>query len=87
IEAMADAACLAGIPRAAAYNICSQAVLGSAKLALESPCHVAELKDMVCSPGGTTIEGVYALEQGGFRSVVMDSILAAVNKFNEMQSK
>ncbi len=85
LEAMADAACMAGIPRSVAYPVCAQAVLGSAKLALSSQHHVAELKDMVCSPGGTTIEGVYALEQGGFRKTVMDSVLKAVEKFDRMQ--
>lgn len=80
IEAMADAGVAAGMPRAQAYAFAAQAVYGSAKLVLETGRHPGELKDMVCSPGGTTIEGVRVLEEAGFRGAVMDALLAAVEK-------
>lgn len=80
IEAMADAGVAAGMPRAQAYEFAAQAVYGSAKLLLETGKHPGELKDMVCSPGGTTIEGVRVLEESGFRGAVMDALLAAVEK-------
>ncbi|MCR5500139.1 MAG: pyrroline-5-carboxylate reductase [Acetatifactor sp.] len=80
IEAMADAAVLAGMPRAQAYEFSAQAVLGSAKLLLETGKHPGELKDMVCSPGGTTIEAVKVLEEMGFRAAVIDAVLACIEK-------
>lgn len=78
IEAMADAGVYAGIPRAQAIEMAAQAVLGSAKMVLESGKHPGILKDEVCSPGGTTIRGVAALEQGGMRGTVMEAIRATV---------
>lgn len=80
IEAMADAAVLAGIPRNDAYTFAAQAVYGSAKMVLETGIHPAQLKDMVCSPGGTTIEAVKVLEQEGMRSAVMDAMAACIEK-------
>ncbi|MCM1215243.1 MAG: pyrroline-5-carboxylate reductase [Lachnospiraceae bacterium] len=80
IEAMADAAVLAGMPRKQAYAMAAQSVLGSAKMVLETGMHPAELKDMVCSPGGTTIEAVKALEEGGMRAAVMDAVEACIEK-------
>ena len=80
IEAMADAGVAAGMPRAQAYEFAAQAVYGSAKLMLETGKHPGELKDMVCSPGGTTIEGVRVLEEAGFRGAVMNALLATVEK-------
>lgn len=80
IEAMADAAVLAGMPRNQAYEFAAQAVLGSAKMVLETGKHPAELKDMVCSPGGTTIEAVKVLEEKGFRAAVMDAMDACIEK-------
>ncbi len=80
IEAMADAAVAAGMPRKQAYEFAGQAVYGSAKLLLESGRHPGELKDMVCSPGGTTIQGVRVLEERGMRGAVMDALLACVEK-------
>lgn len=80
IEAMADAAVLEGMPRAQAYRFASQGVLGAAKMVLESGKHPAELKDAVCSPGGTTIEGVRVLEQHGMRSAVTEALIATVAK-------
>lgn len=79
IEAMADGGCYAGIPRAQAYQLAAQAVLGAAKMVLETGKHPAQLKDEVCSPGGTTIRAVAALEKGGMRAAVMDAIRACVD--------
>lgn len=84
IEAMADAAVAGGMPRAQAYTFAAQAVLGSAKMVLETGRHPGELKDMVCSPAGTTIEAVCVLEQKGFRSAVLDAMNACVRKSQEM---
>lgn len=84
IEAMADAGVAAGLPRAQAYEFAAQAVYGSAKLVLESGKHPGELKDMVCSPGGTTIQGVRVLEEKGMRGAVMDALLACVEKSKEL---
>ncbi len=80
IEAMADAAVLAGMPRQQAYEFAAQSVLGSAKMVLETGMHPAQLKDMVCSPGGTTIEAVKVLEEMGFRAAVMDAMEACIEK-------
>lgn len=80
MEAMADAAVCAGIPRKQAYEFAAQSVLGSAKLMLETGMHPAQLKDMVCSPGGTTIEAVKVLEEKGLRAAMMDAIEACVKK-------
>ena len=80
IEAMADAAVADGMPRAQAYEFAAQSVLGSAKLMLETGKHPGELKDMVCSPGGTTIEAVRVLEKQGFRSSVIEAMKACVRK-------
>ena len=79
IEAMADAAVAEGMPRAQAYKFAAQAVLGSAKMVLETGKHPGELKDMVCSPAGTTIEAVGVLEEHGFRSAVIDAMKACVD--------
>jgi len=76
IEAMADAAVSDGMPRAQAYKFAAQAVLGSAKMVLETGKHPAELKDMVCSPAGTTIEAVRVLEERGFRSSIIEAMKA-----------
>lgn len=84
IEAMADAAVALGMPRKQAYSFAAQAVAGSAELLLETGLHPGELKDMVCSPAGTTIEGVRVLEREGFRSAVMEALLACAEKGKKM---
>ncbi|MCM1037872.1 MAG: pyrroline-5-carboxylate reductase [Roseburia sp.] len=84
IEAMADAGVAAGMPRKQAYEFAAQAVYGSAKLVLESGRHPGELKDMVCSPGGTTIQGVRVLEEKGLRGAVMDALAACVEKSKQL---
>ncbi len=80
IEAMADAAVNAGMPRKQAYEFAAQAVLGSAKMVLETGMHPGALKDMVCSPGGTTIAAVKVLEEKGMRAAVMDAVEACIEK-------
>lgn len=84
IEAMADAAVADGMPRAQAYRFAAQAVLGSAKMVLETGKHPGELKDMVCSPKGTTIEAVRVLEEKGLRSAVFEAMKACVKKGREI---
>ena len=74
IEAMADAAVSGGMPRPQAYQFAAQAVLGSAKMVLDTGKHPGELKDMVCSPAGTTIEAVRTLEELGFRSAIIEAM-------------
>ncbi|MCC8168550.1 MAG: pyrroline-5-carboxylate reductase [Clostridiales bacterium] len=74
IEAMADAAVAGGMPRQQAYHFAAQAVLGSAKMVLETEKHPGELKDMVCSPAGTTIQAVRVLEEKGLRSAVFEAM-------------
>lgn len=80
IEAMADAAVRCGMPRAQAYTYAAQTVYGSAGMVLETGKHPGVLKDSVTSPGGTTIEGVAALEKDGFRNAVIDAVTSACNK-------
>jgi pyrroline-5-carboxylate reductase len=84
LEALADGAVAGGMPRKQAYEFAAQAVLGSAKLMLETGKHPGELKDMVCSPGGTTIEGVKALEEGGLRAAVLNAMEATIEKTRKL---
>lgn len=87
LEALGDGAVLQGMPRNIAYQFAAQTLLGSAKMLLETRKHPGELKDMVCSPGGTTIEAVAALEAGGFRSSVLEAMRACASKSKAMNNK
>lgn len=80
IEALADGAVACGLPRDKAMAYAAQMLAGSAELALNSGKHPGALKDAVCSPGGTTIQGVRALEEGGFRAAAMNAVIAAYEK-------
>ena len=80
LEALADGAVACGIPRAKAYEYAAMTMVGSAEMFLSSGKHPGALKDAVCSPGGSTIEGIQVLEEAGFRGAVMDCILAAYKK-------
>ncbi|MCL2051456.1 MAG: pyrroline-5-carboxylate reductase [Lachnospiraceae bacterium] len=84
IEALADAGVAAGMPREQAYRFAARNVLGSAKMVLETGKHPGELKDMVCSPGGTTIEAVKVLEEKGFRDAVIAAAAAAIKRAGEL---
>lgn len=84
IEAMADAGVKLGIPRAKAYKLAEQSILGSAKLALETGKHPGVLKDEVCSPGGTTIDAVIDLEKNGFRNTVISAVEKCAEKSKNM---
>lgn len=74
LEALGDAGVKHGLPRQAAYRLAAQMMMGTAKLHLETGTHPGAMKDAVCSPGGTTIKGVAALEKDGFRGCVIDAI-------------
>lgn len=84
MEALADAAVKNGIDRDTAYLLAGQTVLGSAKLMMASSIHPGKLKDMVCSPGGTTIEAVAKLETKGFRDAVISAVDACTRKAEKM---
>ena len=80
IEALADSVVKYGVPRKDAYQMAAQTVMGAAKMVLETGKHPAELKDAVCAPGGTTIAGVAALEEWGFRNSIIKATDACYNK-------
>lgn len=84
MEAMADGAVAEGMPRKQAYEFVAQAVLGSAKLMMESGKHPGELKDMVCSPAGSTIQAVRVLEENNFRGAVMDAVITCIEKSKQL---
>lgn len=84
IEALADGGVKCGLPRAKALAYAEQMILGSAKLARESGKHPGELKDAVCSPGGSTVAGVATLEKGGFRGITIDAVESAYERTMEL---
>jgi pyrroline-5-carboxylate reductase len=84
IEALSDGAVRMGLPRAMATRLAAQTLLGAATMVLETGKHPGELKDMVTSPGGTTITGLAALETGGLRATLMDAVRAATEKSREL---
>lgn len=85
IESLADGGVLLGLPRKLSYKLASQAVLGSAKMVLETGIHPGELKDAVCSPGGTTIAALKSLEKTGFRSSIIEAMDKAYEKTQELK--
>ena len=87
IEAMADGAVLEGMDRKSALTLAAQTVLGAAKMALETGMHPGELKDMVTSPAGTTIQGVHALEEAGIRAAFMNAVIRASERSRELGKK
>lgn len=84
IEALADGGVAAGLPRELALGLASQTVLGAASMAIKSGKHPGQLKDDVTSPGGTTIAGIHELEKSGFRGTLMNAVVAAANRSQEL---
>ena len=74
----------AGLSRDTATRLAAQTMLGAAKMVLETGKHPGELKDMVCSPGGTTIEGVHELEEGGVRNALINAVRSATERAVEL---
>ncbi|MDV0446092.1 Pyrroline-5-carboxylate reductase [Methanimicrococcus sp. At1] len=87
IEAMADGGVFAGLDRKTAQTLAAQTVLGAAAMVIETGQHPGELKDMVCSPGGTTIEGVAVLEHKAVRAAFMDAVIASAEKSEQLGKK
>ncbi|CAL7934034.1 unnamed protein product [Xylocopa violacea] len=87
IEALADGAVKMGVPRPMATKFAAQVLVGAGKMVLETGRHPGQLKDEVCSPGGTTITGIHAMECGQVRASMMSAVEAAVKKSNELASK
>ena len=85
-EALADAAVNQGLPRDLAYRLAAQTMVGAGKMVLTTGKHPAMLKDDVCSPGGSTIAAVHALERAGLRNTIMEAVDAATTRCIEMGS-
>ena len=88
LEALADGGVMMGLPRNTAYKLAAQTMKGSAEMVLKTGKHPGELKDMVTSPGGTTINGMYALEKMGLRAALMNAVEEATlqsKKLGEMK--
>lgn len=84
LEALADGGVACGLPRQKAQLYAAQCLLGAGRMALEGEVHTAARKDAVCSPGGTTIEGIQVLEEGGFRAAAMKAVRAAYEKSHKL---
>ncbi|HHT65792.1 MAG TPA: pyrroline-5-carboxylate reductase [Clostridiales bacterium] len=85
LEALADGGVMMGLSREQSYKMAAQSLLGAAKMVLQTGKHPGELKDMVCSPGGTTINAVASLEQGKFRSTIIEAVRACAKKSMDME--
>jgi len=84
IEALSDAGVLAGLPRDVSLKLASETVQGAAQMVSETKLHPGQLKDMVTSPGGTTIHGLLQMEKSGIRGTIMETVIAAVKRAEEL---
>jgi pyrroline-5-carboxylate reductase len=87
IEALSDGGVLVGLPRDVSIKLAAQTLLGAAKTILETGEHPGKMKDIVCSPGGTSIEAVRVLEEGGLRSALINAVEASALKSKELGKK